>query len=492
MNRKSFRAHWDDLERESLQETQLTFLRHYLNHAVIPYSPYYRDLFEKHGIDPDDIKSMEDLSRIPFTTKADLENPRAFVLQPTEKQLQSNPATIARALFMGRASVKEALEREFRPVMMTATTGRSSDPVPFVYTHYDLDNLTLAGARMMEICDSRKDFRHLNAFPYAPHLAFWQMHYAGLGFNTFCLSTGGGKTLGTEGNLRMIAKIKPDALIGMPTFVYHLLTLGIEQGLRWTNLQRIVLGGEKVPPGLRGKLRALCRELGSDDTIVMATYGFTEAKTAWPECAYPHDAEPSGYHLYPDLGIVEVIDPETGEVREEGEPGEIVFTPLDARGTMVLRYRTGDLIDGGLHYDPCPHCGRRCPRLVGRISRVSNRKSMQLDKLKGTLVDLNELEHLLDDTPHVGAWQIELRKVNDDPLELDELIVHVSATDDVSEDDLSRQIHHRFQTAAEIRPNKVIYHSAKQIRRLQGVGLALKEERLVDNRPIAIPNSSSK
>ena len=125
-----------------------------------------------------ELKSSGEVYTCDFS-KADLENPRAFVLQPTEKQLQSNPAAIARALFMGRASVKEALEREFRPVMMTATTGRSSDPVPFVYTHYDLDNLALAGTRMMEICDSRKDFRHLNAFPYAPHLAFWQMHYAG-------------------------------------------------------------------------------------------------------------------------------------------------------------------------------------------------------------------------------------------------------------------------------------------------------------------------
>ena len=151
---------------------------------------------------------------------------------------------------------------------------------------------------------------------------------------------------------------------------------------------------------------------------VLMTYGFTEAKMAWPECPYPEEEESGGFHLYPDLGIVEIVDPKTGESVDEGCPGEIVFTPLDARGTVVLRYRTGDLIDGGLVYEPCPHCGRELPRLVGRISRTSEVKEMHLDKLKGTLIDFNELEHVLDNFDSIGAWQLELRKANDDPLEL--------------------------------------------------------------------------
>ena len=87
---------------------------------------------------------------------------------------------------------------------------------------------------------------------------------------------------------------------------------------------------------------------------MISTYGFTEAKMAWCECLFPVGSEPSGYHLYPDLGIVEVIDPETGALKDDGQPGEIVFTSLDARGSCVLRYRTGDLIEGGLTYEPCP------------------------------------------------------------------------------------------------------------------------------------------
>jgi phenylacetate-coenzyme A ligase PaaK-like adenylate-forming protein len=119
------------------------------------------------------------------------------------------------------------------------------------------------------------------------------------------------------------------------------------------------------------------------------------------------DEAPSGYHLYPDMGIFEIIDPKTGVTVPDGESGELVFTPLDHRGSVVLRYRTGDIIEGGLVYESCPHCHRTLPRLVGKISRNSEVRSMQIDKLKGTLVDFNELEHVLDDAPQ--HWCVAVR-----------------------------------------------------------------------------------
>ncbi|HTG45902.1 MAG TPA: phenylacetate--CoA ligase family protein, partial [Verrucomicrobiae bacterium] len=216
---------------------------------------------------------------------------------------------------------------------------------------------------------------------------------------------------------------------------------------------------------------------------VVATYGFTEAKMAFAECPHPAGAEPSGYHLFPDLGLVEVIDPKTGEVLPPGHAGEIVFTPLDARGSVVLRYRTGDYIEGGLTYDPCPYCGRTLPRLVGRISRSSEFKTMQLDKIKGTLVDFNQLEHVLDDAPNVGAWQLEIRKVNDDPLDLDELILHVQRIGGVDETKLCRELNNRMVERTEIHPNRIVFHDLDDLKRLQGVGVQLKEQKIIDNRP---------
>ena len=107
---------------------------------------------------------------------------------------------------------------------------------------------------------------------------------------------------------------------------------------------------------------------------------------------------------------------------------------------------------------------------------------MRLDKIKGTLVDFNQLEHVLDDAEHIGAWQLELRKRNNDPLELDELVLHVHKTDGVREDKLVRDLNNRFVAKTEIHPNRIVFHDADEMRELQGVGVQLKEQKIVDNR----------
>ena len=487
-----------DDARRALERSQMRRLRTYLKDTVLPFSARYGRLFEREKIAVSDLRRYVDLAAIPLTSKRDLLNTakspkraRDFVLVPDREVLARRPSTIARAMLRGKKHVGRRFEHEFRPLMMTSTTGRSADPVPFLFTAHDIENLTLTGRRLMEICDSRPEFRHVNMFPFAPHLAFWQTHYAGIGFNVFCVSTGGGKVMGTDGNVRMIEKIDPDALIGMPTFIYHVLEQAVAEDVHLGNIKRIVLGGEKVPEGMRRKLKALAARLGSGRVHVLATYGFTESKTAWTECPTSSGEGPSGYHLYPDLGIVEVVDPDTGRPMREGEPGEIVYNPLDSRGSVVIRYRTGDRIDGGINYSPCPHCGRRLPRLVGNISRVSEMRSMQFDKIKGTLVDFNELEHALDDYAPIGAWQIELRKVGDDPLELDELVVHVHRADaNVDRAAIEREIAGRMLRCAEIRPNRVDFHDAEEMRTLHGVGEVLKEEKVVDHRPQARARSA--
>ncbi|MCB1087603.1 MAG: phenylacetate--CoA ligase family protein, partial [Verrucomicrobiae bacterium] len=188
---------------------------------------------------------------------------------------------------------------------------------------------------------------------------------------------------------------------------------------------------------------------------------------------------------YPDLGLVEVIDPKSGQPVPDGMGGEIVFTPIDARGSVVLRYRTGDHISGGLVHGPCPHCGRRMPRLLGRISRVSDIRELAIDKLKGTLVNFNDLENMLDDIDAIGAWQIELRKRNDDPLDADEIVVHVAPSGDADRDRLVRAIESRFREVTEISPNRIDFHDAETLRTMQGVGVKLKEDKVIDRRKSA-------
>src|SRR6185312_6267055 len=114
------------------------------------------------------------------------------------------------------------------------------------------------------------------------------------------LSTGGGKAMGTEGNLRLLKKIKPEVIIGMPTFIYHVLNEAVREGTQLPGLKKIVLGGEKAPLCMRRKLRALATQLGAGPIDVLRTYGFTEAKMAWAECPFSEETGSAGYHVHPD------------------------------------------------------------------------------------------------------------------------------------------------------------------------------------------------
>ena len=486
---------WHCLSRDAVLKLQGQKLHRYLCDTVLPFSQHYRDLFAARGLTAADIRSVADLAKLPFTSKEDLlptpENPRRsldFVLIPDPKVLARRPRVMLRALLRGQARVRDELDREWRPTFMTATTGRSTESVAFLYTQYDIRNLGIGCGRIVEMGGVTRDDRMLNMFPFAPHLAFWYMYYSGIEKNIFSLSTGGGKVMGTEGNLRAIQKIKPSILAAMPTFIYHVLTEAVEKRIRLEGIKQICLGGEKVADGTRRKLADLCAELGSPGVKVATTYGFTEAKLAFSECPFPADGHSPGYHLFPDMGIFEVIDPKTGAVLPEGTGGEIVWTPLEQRGTVVLRYRTGDHIEHGLTYEPCPCCGRTMPRLMGRISRVSDFRSLRFQKVKGTIVDFNELEHALDNTSGVGSWQLEMRKANNDPLELDEIVLHITSQGAVDREALTTELANLLHSQFEFRPNKILFHSAEEMRTLQQVGVALKEQKVVDNRPKVAPS----
>lgn len=488
---EKLRAEWDLLDRETLRRKQGQKLHWYLKNKVVPNAAYYRELFQRHKIDPDEIRTLEDLARIPFTTKANLsptfdhpDRPRDFIMIPDGEKLKRQPGLLIEALFKGRAEVQGELLDEFKPIFLTSTTGRSAEPVPFVFTKHDIEILRDAGQRMVWVLGAQSDSKIMNMFPFAPHLAFWQTHYACTAADVFCISTGGGKTLGTDGNIRMIERVKPSTLIGMPTFIYHVLQQALEEKKSFPFLTQLVFGGEKVPAGMLTKLDDLAHRLGAGSLAMVATYGFTEAKMAWGECPFPINGPSSGYHVYPDLGIVEIVDVETGEPLPDHTPGEIVYTALDSRGSVVIRYRTGDTTDMGLTHEPCPHCGRRCPRILGHISRRSEFRQLDIGKVKGTLVDFNQLEHVLDDMPMVSSWQLELRKRNDDPLDVDELILHaVSASPEIAGQSFKDKVGTEFAARTEIHPNRVEIYTSEQMRDRHGVGRELKEKRVVDNRP---------
>ena len=491
---------WQAIQRLPLaaqRELQNQRLARYVREYLYPFHPYYRELFDRSGIKPQQIRTVDDLRRVPLSSKRDLlptdEDPqrfKQFILQP-------DPASLKRAwplsrklplLFRrwlhGTQAVKETLRREFYPCFMTFTTGRSADPIPFFYTPHDIGNLHETGRRLVEVMGVDQESRVVNLFPYAPHLAFWQVVFAGLETGMMILSTGGGRVMGTSGNLRAITRARATALLGVPGYMYHLLRRGVDEGLDMSSVRYVVLGAERVPPGMKEKIRDMLRQMGAADVHVFGTYGFTEARMAFAECP-TEDGTYSGYHLYPDLAVFEVIDPKTGERLPDDADGELVFTPLTGRGSTVLRYRTGDLVRGGIRWEPCAHCGRTLPRISSDLTRESSLTDLQLLKVKGTLVNLEDCAQILADMPEVEEWQIELQKKDNDPLEVDEIVVHLALRGDGDREATVARIRDAFKGRIEVTPNRVEFLALDEMLERIGMEREIKERRFVDSRPKA-------
>lgn len=492
--------HWRELQHLSRAERhalQNRLLRRFVEERLLPFSPYYSQLFAEHGLRAEHVQRVEDLARVPFTTKKDLapsaedpDRPRRFLLQPSRELIAAHwsrgkrARLVARALLRGKRHVAAALRREYYPIFMTFTTGRSAQPVPFLYTRHDLDIVSEAGARLCETLGFLPDERGLNVFPFAPHLAFWQVSLGAMQVGNLMLHTGGGKVAGTEGNLRGISRLQPQNLLGVPGYIYHMLREARARGQRVEGLRKIVLGADAVPAGLKLKLRTLCAELGSPDVRVLGTYGFTEARMAFAECP-TNDGSSSGYHVFPDFGIFEVIDPATGEVLPSEADGELVFTPLQGRGTTIFRYRTGDLVQGGISEEPCPHCGRKLPRISSKLSRATSVHSVSLKKVKGTLVDLEELGRILADDLEVEEWQVLLRKKDDDPHEVDELIVFIAPRPGCNEKSLEERLRSAIHSSCEVRPNEFRFLPIPALLERVGMEREMKEKRFLDTRSLA-------
>src|SRR3989338_573554 len=452
---------------EDLRKLQNKKLRDFLNNQLYPFSPYYRRLFDRYKINPRRIRTVEDLKIIPFTRKDDFlpqgASPHGFmdfILQPDEAAIKKYRPKCGLfkmgllKLVRGKGHIKARFNKEYRPIFLTATTGTTHDPVSFLYTDFDITNLRISGYRLLEVFKAKSRIRAVNLFPYAPHLAFWQTVFAGLTHDNFVLSTGGGKVMGTQGNIEAIKKVNPDVLIGVPSYLYHVARSAKEMKLHLDSVQKVILGAVAVPVGFKEKLAGLLKSMGAKHVRIMGTYGFTEAKCAWGECPTPIKLS-SGYHTYPDKEIFEIIDPDTGEVRGEGEDGELVYTAIDARGSCVLRYRTGDLVKGGITYKKCPYCKRTVPRISSQISRVSNIKRLMVSKIKGTLENLNMFSEILESEKMVDEWQIEIRKKDNDPYEIDELIVYVSLAGDKDHQIVKENLNSRIQGATELMPNRI-------------------------------------
>jgi len=463
------------LSKKKIKALQDKKLKSFIKYQIYPFHPYYRRLFKKNNIKPSDIKGLDDLVKIPFTSKEDIvptkKDPKKyldFVLQPNKKTIKEY---FPKLKLIKTSINKKNLYLEYKPVHMHFTTGRSALSVPFLYSAYDIEKLKEAGRRMFDVFNVKKDEIAINAFPYAPHLAFWQTFYGIKACGLLSLQTGGGKILGTEKIIDSIEKMKGNILAGTPGYIYHLIRKAAEEKRDFSNLREIVFGGERIPSGLREKISELLVKLKNKNARILSTYALTEGKVAWPECC----AE-SGYHLYPDMEFIEIIKDNERVTEKEGE---IVYTALDWRASTVLRYKTGDI--GSLSFEKC-ECGRTIPRISSKIERKSEFKEFNFTKVKGTLVNLNFFFSFLMGHKQIEEWQVEIKKRRNDPYEIDELILYVAPKKSVNEAKLKVSLRHQLRDEIEVTPEIIIMDREELLEKL-GMEKELKEKRVVDLRP---------
>jgi phenylacetate-coenzyme A ligase PaaK-like adenylate-forming protein len=473
------------LTTDEIASLQNRRLRHFFHHEL-PYSPYFRALFEKHNLKFTDISTVDDLQKVPFSSKTDLaptpDDPaksRAFILQPDEHLLRqyATKGKLIGILLQKLAGqdVKKKLEWEYKPIHLHFTTGRTALPTAVGYTQRDLNVLKETASRLFLTMGIPGNAVVVNAFPYAPHLAFWLTFFATSSLGLTTLQSGGGKVMGTQKIIDAIERLKATVVTAIPGYFYHSLREAVAQKKNWSNLQYVVFGGERVSEGLRAKVKDLLKEVGAMDVKIIATYAMTEGKTAWTQCS-----EETGYHTYPDMEIFEVVD-EKGNRVPEGQPGELVYTSLNWRGTVMVRYRTGDIIQG-MSYDQCSHCGRTVARISKDIKRKSDIKEFNLTKVKGELVDLNAFFPLLSGTPEVEEWQLQIAKVNNDPYEVDELVLYVAPKPNVTFMQLEHALNRKIMAETGVTA-RLVEKPLAEILQMIGMETEPKEKRVVDVRP---------
>ncbi len=489
------RSRWDECEPKETKRYQLRLLKRFLRDQVLPFSPHYRRLFDAGKIpDWQDLKDPSDLTRLPFTTKEDLlpsidrdTGPRDFILQPSKELIQQRLALstklkfLTRKLLRGQEQLQQELLREYNPSQIFFTTGRSASSIPFFLTPYDQALLRETGRRIVRVLGlTPQEDKVLSFFPYAPHLAFWQVASCAEAGGVLTLNTGGGRAMGGSRILDLMQRMQPTAIVGMPGYAYHLLRSAHARGAKLHSIKKVALGGEAVSPHLKSKIIGLLEEMGAENPKVASVFGFTEARQCWAECT---GADNTGFHLSPDLSIMEIVDPESGEILPDGESGELVYTTLDGRGSALIRYRTGDLIEGGITWDRCPGCSRRLPRMSSIVRRVSNVKNLELSKIKGTYVNFNTLIEILDNETGIEEWQIAISKADNDPFEVDELNLHLAMSKGAEFAGLHDRIQRRAKTAAEIQFNGIHVHNLDEMLNRVGMETETKEQRILDLRP---------
>ncbi|MDD5024030.1 MAG: phenylacetate--CoA ligase [Methanoregula sp.] len=335
---------------------------------------FYRAGFARAGIKPPDIRTLDDIQKLPFTKKQDLRDgyPFGFFAVP----------------------LKEI-------VRIHTTSGTTGKPTVVGYTRKDLDNWSGLIARNMTMIGITADDVFQNMVNYGMFTGGLGFHYGAekIGMTVIPSATGN-----TRRQIEMINDFGVTAIHCTPSYAMHLSEVAESAGITFKTLKTGIFGAEPWSETLRSTLESRLGVTAYD------SYGLSEL--FGPGVAF-ECPERDGLHIWHDSYLVEIIDPKTGERVSDGERGELVVTPLVKEAMPLLRYRTGDVTM--LMEDGCL-CGRG-----KKIARITGRSDDML-VIRGINVFPSQIEHVLLKIPEVGnQFMVYVDRIN----HLDEMTVEV-------------------------------------------------------------------
>lgn len=376
---KYFNEQIETADRDTIREIQLQRLKKQVRFTY-DNVPHYRKKLDDAGFSPDDIKTLEDIRHIPFSTKTDMRDnyPYGLFAVPMKKI-----------------------------VRIHASSGTTGKPTVVGYTKEDLDMWSECIARLAVAAGATDEDIAQIAFGYTLFTGAFGLHYGleRLGAAIVPISSGN-----TERQIMIMKDFRTSLLVATPSYALYLAETAERLGvIKELSLRIGMFGGEGMTEAMRDELEA---RLG-----ITATQNYGLSEVCGPgvsgECVCK-----CGQHINEDFFYPEIIDPATGEVLPEGAVGELVLTPLQKTGIPMLRYRTKDITS--LVYERCD-----CGRTTVRHTTIQGRSDDMLI-IRGVNVFPSQIEEVLLKIPEIGPhYEIVVRREG----YLDTLEILVEPTD---------------------------------------------------------------
>ncbi|WP_206457770.1 phenylacetate--CoA ligase family protein [Anaerovorax sp. IOR16] len=427
-------SNMETLDREAFRKIQLERLKKTVP-RVYNNVPFYKKAFQEAGVEPGDIKTLEDVSKLPMTVKQDFRDNYPF------------------GLF---SSPQEEIVR------FHASSGTTGKPTVVGYTRNDMDTWSECVARMVSMAGvTNKDTAQIS-FGYGLFTGALglQQGLERIGASVIPMSSGN-----TKKQIMIMKDFRTTTLISTPSYALHMAEIAREMGVdpkTDLNLKFGLFGGEGSTEAMRNEL--------IDSWGLFATENYGMSELIGPGVSGECEAL-CGMHINEDHFLPEIIDPKTGKVLGEGEVGELVITTITKEALPIIRYRTKDITS--LHYEKC-----ECGRTTVRMSKIQGRSDDMLI-LGGVNVFPSQIEEVLLNTEGIGPhYQIKVfKKGYLDKIEVDVELIDANLLDSFSLlEALRNTIKGRLRTVLGI-DAKVTLLEPRSLARFEG-----KAQRVIDMR----------